>query len=150
MGLSTLVRKDNTFRVEAILLPASAWDATPLEVGVSGAEDLLLFCAYNRGGVGGAVDLVVEASPYSVDHPTLQTWHHITVTQVGAFAAGADVLEAVQRQGQTTYTSTAAAREGFILGAYGLVGSVERVRVTCRESGAAGTPGTVGIVGVMA
>ena len=149
MPLSPLVRKDNTFRVSAVLLGAGAWDVAPTEVGVPGAEELLLYCAYTRGGAGGAVDMHVEASPYSVDHGTLQNWHRLMVRQVGAFAVGADVDAAVQRDGEITYEATGANREGFVLGAYGLAGSVERIRVGCAESGAAGTPGTMHIIGVM-
>lgn len=149
MAIAPGLRPDNTFRAEAALAAAGAWDATPLEVAVRGAEEVLLYCAYTRGGAGGAVDMHVEASPYSEDHATLHNWHRLTVRQVGAFAAGADVDAEVQRDGEITYDATGANREGFVLGAYGLGGSVERIRVGCAESGAVATPGTMHIMGIM-
>ena len=149
MDLSTLVRKDNTFRVEAALGAAGAWDADPLEVGIPGADSVLLFCAYTPGAAGGAVDLILEASPYSVDGLVLQNWHELSVVAVGAVVAGADVTADVQREGWSTYEATGGDREGYILGAYGLAAGVERLRVTCRESGVLGTPGEMHVVGVV-
>ena len=140
-----------TFRASAALPGAGAYDATPTEVFVSGAEDILLYCSYdeNAGGAAGSVNVIVEASPYSVDHATLHNWYRLSVINVGAFAAGADVTEQVQRQGAALYTPIGADREGWVLGAYGLKGAVERMRVSCAEVGQAGFPGIMHVVGVM-
>ena len=55
-------------------------------------------------------------------------------------AAGVDTTSLVQRELQS-YTSQGAAAEDFVYGPIALVGTVERFRVTTRESGVVGTPG---------
>ena len=151
MSLAPGLSPVNTFRAEAALPGAGAYDAAPTVVHTAGAEEILLYCAYDEaaGGAAGSVGVIVEASPYSVDHATLLNWYRLSVVNVGAFAAGADVAEEVQREGAMDYEPTAATREGFILGAYGLKGAVARMRVSCAETGQVGFPGLMHVVGVM-
>ena len=137
-----------TVRASAVLLGASAWDVAPTEFSVAGVSDITLYVTYTRAGAGGAVDMQVQASPYSVDVGGVQSWFAQSLFAAAALAAGADSQSRVQRE-YVTYTSTAAGAETFVYGPID-VESVERLRVACREpaGGAPATPGTVHIVAV--
>jgi hypothetical protein len=131
-------------RLAATVLGA-AWDATPLEFFVSGAQNLTLAFTYTRGAAGGAFDYQIEVSLYAVaaNAPTgAAEWITESVYASGAVALGADTQSRVQREYQT-YGSQGAAAEDVIYGPIALNGTIERVRVRARES-ADGVPGTAG------
>ena len=134
-------------RASAALAAAGAWDATPTEFFVSGAQNLTLGFTYTRGAAGGAFDYQIEVSLYSLtaNAPTgAAEWITESVYASGAVAAGADTQSRVQREYQT-YQSQGAAAEDFAYGVIALNGTIERARIRARESGVVGTPGTLQI-----
>ena len=136
-------------RATAALGAAGAWDATPTEFFVSGAQNLTLGFTYTRGAAGGAFDFQIEVSLYAVvgNAPTgAAEWITESVYASGAVAAGADTQSRIQREYQT-YASQGAAAEDFAYGLIALNGTIERVRIRARESGVVGTPGTLQISG---
>ena len=136
-------------RASAALGAAGAWDAAPTEFFSSGAERLTLSFTYTRGAAGGAFDWELEVSIYAVvgNVPAgASEWVTESVYSAGAVAAGADTQSLVQREYQT-YTSQGAAAEDFVFGPIELHGTIERIRIRARESGATGTPGTLQITG---
>ena len=145
-GYTYVIEPVSVLRAAAALAGAGAYDV-PEELACVGQKPITLYVRYLRGGVGGAVDLLIEVSPYSTDANTLGTlvWSYLAVEQLGAFAAGADNVSALQRKGPMTYTSTGAGAETFTY-TLTLDRSVERIRVSVAESGAVGTPGNCEIV----
>lgn len=137
-----------TLRASAALPAAGAWDTTPTETPVAGAENITLSFTYTRGAAGGAFDWQMEVSIYAVvgNVPAgASEWVTESIYAGGAVVAGADTTSTVQRELQS-YTSQGAAAEDFSFGPIALDKTVERVRVRARESGVAGTPGTLSIV----
>jgi len=137
----------SVLRAAAILLGAGAWDAAPTELACVGEKPITLYVRYLRGGAAGAVDLLIEVSPYSADGNALGTliWSYLSVEDLGAFAAGADNLSELQRKGPITYTATGAGAEVFTY-TLTLDRTVERIRVSARESGNVGAPGNCEII----
>ena len=136
-------------RATAALAAAGAWDATPTEFFVSGAQNLTLGLTYTRGAAGGAFDFQIEVSLYAVvgNAPTgAAEWITESLYSASAVAAGADTQSRVQREYQT-YQATGAGAEDIVYGPIALNGTIERVRVRARESGVVGTPGTLQIAG---
>jgi len=138
-----------TARALAILPPAGAYDAAPLELE-SGLLGWVTFgVTYIRGAVGGAVDLMIETSPYNLvgEVPAgAQEWFTSTLYIAGAAPGpvGSDIYEEF-----ITYTSTAATN-AISYGPIRLGGTIPRLRVSCRESGVALTPGTCHITAYFA
>lgn len=138
-------------KISAALEAAGAWD-TPLELGSAYAQKLTLHFTYTRGGAGGAFDWQLEVSSYSIAvlvPAGAQEWTSETILSAGVVAAGADTQSRVQREFQT-YQATGAAVEDFVFGPLDLGGTIERYRVTARESGNVGAPGTLQITGELA
>lgn len=138
-------------RASAALEAAGAWDPTPTVSFSVNAEDLTLAFTYTRGAAGGAFDWQLEVSPYSVAAVVpagAAEWITESLYAAGAIVAGADTTSLAQRELQS-YTSQGAAAEDFVYGPIALNGTVERIRVTARESGSIANPGTLSIVGVM-
>ena len=132
-------------RATAALAAAGAWDATPTEFFVSGAQNLTFAFTYTRGAAGGAFDFQIELSLYAVvgNVPTgAAEWITESVYGSGAVALGADTQSRVQREYET-YGSQGAAAEDVAYGPIALKGTIERVRVRARESadGIIATPG---------
>ena len=139
-------------RASAVLPAAPAWDATPTESFSTFADYLTLSLTYTRGAAGGAFDIQLQVSIYSVvgDVPAgAQEWQTESVYAGGLLAAGADTQSRLQREYET-YQATAAAVESFEYGPIALNNNIARIRVTARESGVPGTPGTLQITGVLA
>lgn len=137
-------------RASAALPAAGAWDATPTAMPCPYFENVTLSFTYTHGAAGGAFDWQIETSPYSVaaNAPAgASEWVTESIYAAGAVAAGADTTSLVQRELQS-YTSQGAAAEDFSFGPIDLGGTVERIRVRARESGAVGTPGTLQIEAV--
>lgn len=124
-------------RAWAALPAAGAWDATPTEIQCSDFGYVTLYMSYQRGAVGGAVDLRVEVSP----DVTGAVWHRLSVTAVGAVAAGVDVTSLVQA-GDFSFTPTGANREYITYGPIDLQGTAERITVAAQETGVVGNPGS--------
>ena len=125
----------------------AAWDVAPTESFSSYAQHVTLAFTYTRGAAGGAFDWQLEVSPYAVvgNVPTTASeWITESIYAAGAVAAGVDTTSGVQRELQS-YTSQGAAAEDFVFGPIALNGTIERIRVTARESGVVGTPGTLQI-----
>ena len=140
-----------TFRVSAALAGAGAWDAAPVESSASGAAALTLSLTYTRGAAGGAFDFQIETSSYSVVALVpagASEWVTASVYDPGAVAGGADTQSRVQRE-YITFASQGAAAEDFVYGPISLHGTIERIRISGRESGIVATPGTLSIVGVL-
>jgi len=134
-------------RAEGALPAAGAWDATPAGLFVSEADEIALHVSYDgdAAAVNPAVDIRVEISPRSVDHATLPNWFYPSVEQVAAFVAGVDMTSRVQRHSYITYTPTGLTEETLTIQVR-TGGHVERLRVTCRESGWLANPGVVSVV----
>ena len=133
-------------RASAALPAAGAWDATPTTIITAGADRLTLFLNYTRGAAGGAVDIQILASPYSIAGLVPAggaQWVTMTLYESGGVVAGADSQSLIQRE-YLTYTSQAAAAEAFTYGPLDISG-IERIQVRARESGVVGTPGTLQI-----
>lgn len=138
-------------RVSAALAAAGAWDAAPTESFSSGAHNLTLSFTYTRAAAGGAFDWQLEVSIYSVAAlvPTAAgEWVTESLYAAGAVAAGADSQSRVQREFQT-YQATAAGAQDFVFGPIALNGTIERIRIRARESGAEANPGTLQIAAEM-
>jgi hypothetical protein len=134
-------------RVSAALPAAGAWDATPVESFSSGAHNLTLSFTYTRGAAGGAFDWQLEVSIYAVAALVpagASEWVTESLYAAGGAVAGVDSQSRVQREFQT-YQATGAAAEDFVFGPIALNGTIERFRVTARESGVVGTPGDLQI-----
>jgi len=147
MPLHVGVPYQQVLRASAALPAAGAWDATPTEVFVSGAAHLTFHLAYTRGAAGGAFDFQCWYSPYSVaaNVPTgAEEWLAMALYAPGLVAAGVDSQSREQRE-YVTYQATAAPVEAIEFGPVNVGGTVERVRVRARESGAVGNPGTLQI-----
>ena len=140
-----------TVRASAVLLGASAYDAAPTEFPTASVNHIQFFITYTRAGAGGAVSMRVELSPYSADIAGVEDWFRHSCVACGQISSGADTTQSAQRA-TVVYGSTGAGAETFVWPAEPLLlgGMIERMRVACAETGAAGTPGTVHIVAVMA
>ena len=137
-----------TARASAALPAAGAWDAAPTEFFTSGADTMRVQFTYTRGAAGGAFDFQIESSIYAVvgNVPAgAGEWADPSVEAVGVVAAGVDTQSLVQ-DGYDTFTSQGAVAETFTYGPIQLNGTIERVRIPCRESGVVGTPGTLAVV----
>lgn len=137
-----------TLRASAALAAAGAWDAAPTESFATNAQSLTLSFTYTRGGAAGAFDWQLEVSIYAVvgNVPAgASEWVTESLYSAGAVVAGADTGSDVQREYQT-YTATGAGAEDFVYGPIELNGTIERIRVTAKESGNVGAPGTLSIV----
>lgn len=138
-------------RASAALPLAGAWDAAPTVMPCPYFDFLTLSFTYTRGAAGGGFDWQLETSAYSVAANVPaggSEWVTQSIYAAGAVAAGVDTTSLVQRELQS-YTSQGAAAEGFVYGPIALHGTVERVRVRARESGAVGTPGALQITAVL-
>lgn len=131
-------------RVSGALPAAGAWDATPTEQNIFGAQGLTLSFTYTRGAAGGAFDYQIELSPYSVVALVpagAAEWITESVYAAGVVAGGADTQSREQREFQT-YGSQGAAAEDFQVDIE-VQAPYERIRIRARESGAVGNPGTL-------
>jgi hypothetical protein len=126
-------------KIAAALPAAGAWD-TPIDLACPGFSRVTLYLTYTRGGAAGACDFKIEVSPESSG----TNWHQTSQYAPAVLAAGADSQSREQRE-YITYQATAAGAELFVFGPVELDGTVERLRVTCRESGNVGAPGTLGV-----
>ena len=136
-----------TVRAAAALPPLGAWDATPTEVACAGFNWAMLYFTYEQGAAGGAMDFQMHISPYAADLAGVEDWFYQTIYGAGAVAVGADTTSNVQRE-VITYGSTAAGAETFAYGPVRLDGTIERIRIRCRESGVTANPGDCHIVAV--
>jgi hypothetical protein len=135
-----------TMKAAATLEAAGAWD-TPTEIACAGFDWVMLYFTYTRGAANGAMDFQPQVSPYSADLAGVEDWFTQSIYAGGAVVAGADTTSNVQRE-LVTYGSTGAAAEMFVYGPVRLDGTIERIRITTRESGVASNPGDCHIVGV--
>ena len=139
-------------RASAALPALGAWDATPTIMPCAYFDDVTLYLTYTRGAAGGAFDLQIQTSAYSVaaNVPTdAEEWVTESVYAGGLLAAGADTQSRLQREFET-YQATAADAEAFAYGPIALNGTIERIRIAARESGDTDTPGTLQIEAVFA
>ena len=135
-------------RAVAALPAAGAWDAAPEEFDCPYANDLTLFVAYTRGGAAGAVDLMIEVSPYTADLVApAASWFNAALYEPANVVAGADAVSIIQRE-YVTYTAVGAAEETFVYQVT-VAGDIQRVRISGRESGNVGAPGDCAIVGII-
>jgi len=135
--ISTTYLNVQEARAWAALPAAGAFDAAPTELYCPSFSFVTVYLSYQRGGVGGAVDLRIQVSPDS----TGTVWYDLSATAVGAVAAGADTTSLVQAN-DSSWQTLGAAREYLTYGPIDLQGTVERIRIAAAESGAVGTPGS--------
>lgn len=145
--LHPVIGNPGTVRAAAALGAAGIWDAAPTEVACAGFNWVVFYFTYTRGAAGGAMDFQIHTSPYSADLAGVEDWFYQSLYGAGAVVAGTDTTSNIQRE-LVTYGSTAAGAETFVYGPVQLDGTVERVRIRCRESGIPGTVGDCHIVGV--
>lgn len=130
-------------RADAALEAAGAWDAAPTEFPVAGMDEMTAHITYNEGAVvGGAVDVQIQVSPYSVVGlvPTGGTeWEPMSLYQTGAVVGGADSTSLLQHE-IVQFDPTVATAQPIAFGPLALNGA-ERVRIRARESGQVATPG---------
>jgi len=137
-----------TVRTLAALPAAGAWDATPTEIACAGFRWVTLFLTYTRGAAGGAVDYQIQESAFANDAAAPnEAWFAQSVYNAAVFAAGTDSTSGRQRELET-YTATGAGAEPFKIGPVSLQGTMERIRIPCRESGDTDNPGTMEIIAV--
>lgn len=141
-------------RVSAILLPAGAWDAVPVESFATYAEFLTLNFTYtpDAQGANNAFDFQLWTSIYFVVARVpadAQEWTPPPIYASGAVVVGADTQSLLQEEYQT-YTPDAVAVHSFEIGPIPLRGTVARIRVRARESGDTDAPGVLQIAGVLA
>ncbi len=137
--ISTTYLNLQTARASAVLPAAGAYDAAPLELFCPGFNWSTLFVEYTRGGAGGAVTLKIEVSPVSSgDH-----WFSVSHYGEGVNAVNSNTLSTVQME-NIKYGAVGATIEKFVISVE-LRMAAERIRVSCCESGAVGTPGTTKI-----
>jgi len=141
-----VIANPQVMRPSGVLALLSAWDAAPTEVAVAGYDYLTIYASYTRAGAGGAVDIQAEGSPYAADLLGVENWFPQSLLVAGAIVPGVDTQSRDQRE-YVTYQATGAGIENFVVGVLRVAG-VERIRIRCRESGAALTPGTVHLVAV--
>lgn len=128
-------------RAEAVLLPAGAYDVSPLIIPCEGYEDIAFQIAYLRGAAGGAVTYKVE---FSNDGSGFGAFFQTSDVQaIAPFAAGNDSVYNTQRV-EVKYTSTSASPDFFMSPTYNIGGKFFRFNV--KESGVVGTPGIVAAV----
>ena len=139
-----------TVRAAAALPAAGAWDTDPLvEIITAGLEYLTLYITYDEDAqaANGAVNFRIEYSPYYADTAGVEDWFPMPMYDAGALVGGADVTSQIQRE-NITYDPTVATPDTFPYHV-ALNGTVERVRVPCREIGDTDNPGDCHIVGVL-
>jgi len=136
-----------TIRAAAALGVAGAWDAAPIETACANFKWVMFYFTYTRGAAGGAVDFQIHTSPYSADQAGVEDWFYQSVYAAGAVAVNVDTASNIQRE-LVTYGATTAAAETFNYGPVSLDGTVERIRIRCRESGVPGTVGDCHVVAV--
>lgn len=139
-------------RVSVALPAAGAWDSTPTEQNIFGAQGLTLSFTYTRGAAGGAFDYQIELSPYSVVALApvgASEWVTESIYAAGAVALGTDTQSREQREYQT-YGSVGAGAESFQID-FELQAPYERIRILARESadGVPASPGTLQITMVV-
>ena len=139
-----------TVRAAAALPAAGAWDTDPLvEFITAGLEELTLFITYTEGeqAADGAVNFRIEYSPYGTDVAGIEDWFAMPMYDAGALVPAADTTSQIQRE-DITYAAVDDTAQMWVY-PVGLNGTVERVRVPCREIGVVGTPGECHIRGVL-
>jgi len=138
-----------TVRAAAALPAAGAWDATPTEIITAGLEQLTLYFTYDEAALAtnGAVNFRIEYSPYYVDTAGVEDWFPMPLYDAGALVPGADATSQMQRE-NVTYDPTVATPETWPY-PVALNGTVERLRVPCREIGDTDNPGECHVVGVL-
>ena len=70
----------------------------------------------------------------------------LPVEALSAVVAGADSDSDVQRLSHITYEAVAADEESILLTSLEIARGVERMRLSCRESGVVGTPGRAELI----
>lgn len=139
-----------TVRAAAALAAVGAWDAAPTEVACAGFNWVVFYISYEEGAVGGALNFMLQYSPYSADAGApagSPAWFSQTVYAPGMVVAGTDTTSNVQVE-NVTYDPTTVNQEAFVYGPVEITGDVERIRVPCREIGVTGTPGAAEIIAV--
>ena len=139
-------------RVSAALPALGAWDAAPVEMSCPYFTHVTLTFTYTRAAAGGAFDWQIQTSPYSIaaNVPAgASEWVMESIYAGGGVVAGADTQSRAQREYQN-YASQGVAAESFSFGPIALEGTIERMRVRARETGAIGNPGTLQIQAVFA
>lgn len=133
-------------RASAALPAVGAWDASPTELFISEAEYLTIVFTYTPGAQSdGAFQWRLEHSIYSdaaLVPAGAEEWHESTAYEVNDVVLG-DETESVMQEDIGTYQETGAAAEGVTYGPIKLGGTVERIRIPCRETGDTGNPGTL-------
>jgi len=137
-----------TVRASAVLLGDSAYDASPTEFSTANCSYITFYITYTRGGQGGAVSMHFEYSPRAADAVGVENWFRMQCDGCETGQAGSDATVTLQRS-TVIYTSTGDGAENVVFGPIEFEGTVERMRVACSETGAAGKPGTVHIVAYM-
>lgn len=124
-------------RAWAVLPAGGVWDIVPTECQCSDFTNVALYCNYQRGAAGGAVDFRIEVSP----DLTGTAWHRLTVQALGIVVPGADIESDVQAQ-DFSFEPLTGNREYFVYGPIDLGGTVERIRVAAQETGNVANPGS--------
>lgn len=136
-------------RAYAALELLAAWDPAPLELYCVGAKSMALEIEYDEAAVGGAVDVWLQFSPYSLatQVPAGQSeWFSVAAKAIGLVAAGITTVSLIQPE-INRFNPTIATVEGLILH-MDIPGSMERFRVLAREAGGV-APGTCGVVAIL-
>jgi hypothetical protein len=138
-----------TARADAILLPAGAWDAAPTELASAGYGWVRFYFAYQRAAQAttGAVTYQYEISPYYADLGEKTDWITQTAYAPAPLTPCEDVCSEVQNE-SARYCSVTANLETFASPPIHLAGTVERIRISCRESGDTDLPGDAQVIAV--
>lgn len=128
-------------RTSAILGAAGADDTVPTAMRCAGADAFTLYFAYTNASNGGAFVTKIETSPEG----TGTNWYQNAIFSPGVVAPGADTTSTLQQQ-HILYTSDVTTANKFSRGPFMIEGTVERLRVVCREAGVLTFPGTCEIL----
>ncbi len=131
-----------TFRIDAALPAAGAWDAAPVALQTATFDTLVLLLKYDApaNSTGGGFDIYIEVSMDAL------VWYQTSIFAGGAVPGGADVMSRFQRE-FLRYGAPDLLAEYIALGPIEIAGMADYIRVYARESGDTVHPGTLEIKG---
>ena len=136
-----------TVRASAALELLSAWD-TATELYCPSFEFVTFYLSYTEGAASGIFEFMLEVSPYTVDLAVGQSWFQQGIVAGGGVVVATDTTSLTQRE-DLSYGAVGAAIENFVYGPCEFRGTIQRLRMSCRET-AGGTPLTPGTVHIVA
>jgi hypothetical protein len=130
-------------RVSGVLPADGALDVTGDALPCSNFQHVMLYCTYTPGAAGGALRMILEATPYAV---APDDWYRIATVVTDQPQASGALAHLVYPTEGLFFAEGAEDPETFVYGPIPLSGGVQRLRVRCAEAGVVGTPGQASVV----